>query len=231
MNPFYPPINYIPNWLGQEDADIAFKELWDKLDWVKTGKPRREYYCNDVKAPYVYDKGPDAHVYWPQPMTLIIRGIRVLLEEITNERFEVCFLNGYVDGKDQLGWHSDDSPEMDDDRPIAIVTLGEEREIWFRSRKEYVELIAKQAEFFDEKQHEELARQSVEVTKLTLGHGSLCLMQPGMQDTHQHRIPKSSKHNCGPRISLTFRGYVDPRIQDRTNMERQKVSPNISLPD
>ncbi len=45
------------------------------------------------------------------------------------------------------------------------------------------------------------------ITKLKLGHGSLCLMQPGMQDTHQHRIPKAG-FQCGERISLTFRGYV-----------------------
>ena len=43
---------------------------------------------------------------------------------------------------------------------------------------------------------------------LRLGHGSLCLMAPGMQDTWQHRIPKAS-FQCGERISLTFRGYVD----------------------
>jgi hypothetical protein len=34
-------------------------------------------------------------------------------------------------------------------------------------------------------------------------------MLPGMQDTHYHRIPKSDRE-VGPRISLTFRGYVDP---------------------
>jgi hypothetical protein len=31
-----------------------------------------------------------------------------------------------------------------------------------------------------------------------------------MQDQYFHRIPKSDRHNCGPRISLTYRGYVDP---------------------
>ena len=45
------------------------------------------------------------------------------------------------------------------------------------------------------------------IEKLLLGHGSAAIMAPGMQDTHEHRIPKSSRQ-CGVRISLTFRGYV-----------------------
>ena len=45
-------------------------------------------------------------------------------------------------------------------------------------------------------------------THLTLEHGSLCLMHPGMQDTHFHRIPKSPIQAAKPRISLTFRGLV-----------------------
>lgn len=114
----------------------------------------------------------------------MIRSLRDQLEQLTKVKYEVCFLNGYRDGKDQLGWHADDSPEMDDARPIGIISLGAEREIWFR------------------------ANESKDVTKLKLENGSLCLMNPGMQDTHQHRIPKSSLMTCGPRISLTFRGYV-----------------------
>jgi alkylated DNA repair dioxygenase AlkB len=73
---------------------------------------------------------------------------------------------------------------MDDERPIAIVTLGAEREIWFCPNTD-----------------------RTDITKLVLGNGSLCVMAPGMQDTHWHRIPKAG-FECGPRISITFRGYV-----------------------
>lgn len=104
--------------------------------------------------------------------------------------FEVCFLNRYLDQSDHLGWHADDSPEMDDARPIAVISLGVEREIWFRP-------IPVKGE------------PPQEVSKVRLGHGSLFLMHPGMQETHQHRIPKASSL-CGERISLTFRGYTEP---------------------
>ena len=45
--------------------------------------------------------------------------------------------------------------------------------------------------------------------RVKLGHGSLRVMEAGMQDIHVHRIPKADRV-VGPRISLTFRGYVTP---------------------
>lgn len=160
-------------------------ELWLGLDWKAVAGNRLEYYCNDFDKTYTYGQKDYARVYEVQPYHPMITYLRDLLEQHTKQKFEVCFLNCYRDGKDQLGWHADDSPEMDDERPIGIISLGAEREIWFRQNT------------------------GGEPAKLLLENGSLCLMQPGMQDTHQHRIPKSHLAVCGPRISLTFRGYVE----------------------
>jgi hypothetical protein len=178
------PIQYLPNFFP--DHSLLFTTLWEELDWLDVAGPRLEYYVNDVDVPYTYGQGTGVRTYLPQKEHPCITSIRTRLEEYTNSKFEVCFLNGYRDGKDQLGWHSDNSPEMDDDRPIAIVSLGARREIYFRKNPSDIEDA---------------------VEKLWLESGSLCLMTPGMQDTHQHRIPKAS-YICGPRISLTFRGYV-----------------------
>lgn len=117
--------------------------------------------------------------------------IRALVEAQSGSVYEVCFLNGYRDGQDHLGWHADDSPEMDDKRPIAIVSLGARREIYF-------------APLLNSDTPKK--PDNTQVEKVWLEHGSLCLMLPGMQDTHMHRIPKASYQNCGPRVSLTFRG-------------------------
>ena len=46
------------------------------------------------------------------------------IEAYTELKFEVCFLNRYHDQSDHLGWHADDSPEMDDSRPIGIVRIS-----------------------------------------------------------------------------------------------------------
>lgn len=83
-----------------------------------------------------------------------------------------------------MGWHTDDSPEMDYARPIVIVTLGAEREIWFAPND-----------------------RRTGITKLKLQSGSACVMAAGMQDTHVHRNPKAG-FECGPQSSLTFRGYA-----------------------
>lgn len=179
-----PPIIYTEKFV--KNPDVCFAELQKDLEWERRGDaPRCEYYCNDFKKTYVYGKGKGVRSYDPKPYHEKILEIRKSIEEITKTVFEVCFLNRYLNQSDQLGWHADDSIEMDDARPIAIVSFGVEREIWFRenSNKENIE-------------------------KIKLGHGSLCLMNPGMQDTWQHRIPKAG-FQCGERISLTFRGYVN----------------------
>ncbi len=172
------PVLYLPRFIPE--ADDAFRLLQTGLEWERrTDAPRCEYYCNDFPAPYVYGRGRGARLYEPRPWHPEIKRIRDLL----GGKYEVCFLNRYLNQRDQLGWHSDNSPEMDGTRPIAIVSLGEEREILFRKIGE------------------------TETERLNLGHGSVCFMMAGMQDEWQHRIPKAS-FQCGERISLTFRGYV-----------------------
>ena len=189
------PIIYDRGFLPLRAAADWMDKMWNGLDWRRIEKtPRREYYCSIHDKPYAYGKEPFARTYQPQTITPEIQNIWKVVEFAAGVQFDVCFLNGYEDESDQLGWHADNSPEMDDARPIAIVSLGAEREIWFR-----------------ENPPPRITRDVVEhpVKKLRLEYGSLCLMQPGMQDTHQHRIPKAG-FKCGPRISLTFRGYVPP---------------------
>jgi len=186
------PIIYRPEFFVF--ADEVFQTLWNDLEWVRRGNtPRLEYYCNDFNEPYTYGSGAGVRTYEAQPYHPMITKIRKQLEAFMGEKYEVCFLNGYRDGSDQLGWHADDSPEMDDARHIAIVSLGARREIYFRPNS----MIGGQS-----------MTTMPQVEKVWLEHGSVCFMRPGMQDTHQHRIPKASYHGCGPRISLTFRGYV-----------------------
>ena len=177
------PVTYVPAFIPNPQA--AFDSLWNGLAWERRGlTPRREYYSNDVEVPYTYGQGVYAREYLAQPWHPVMREIQALVEHQSACKFEVCFLNGYDDEKMSLGWHADDSVTMDDNRPIALVSLGSEREIWFRP------------------QDDKLA-----VERLLLQNGSLCLMMPGMQDSHYHRIPKAG-FACGPRISLTFRGFA-----------------------
>lgn len=177
------PVAYTAGFLA--DSNSVFETLWNGLEWERRGlTPRREYYCNEIAVPYAYGRGAGVREYLPKAWHPAITDVKTAIESALGTRFEVCFLNGYEDARDYLGWHADNSPEMDDARPIAIVTVGAERAIEFRS-------VADRAD----------------VDKIVLGSGSLCVMSAGMQDTHEHRIPKCG-FVCGPRISMTFRGYA-----------------------
>lgn len=200
------PVTYHPKFVP--DADAAFESLKNDLEWERReDAPRCEYYCNDFAAkPYVYGRGNGRRLYEARPYHPVVLAIRKTLEELTGAKFEVCFLNRYLNQSDHLGWHADDSPEMDDARPIVTVSLGVEREIWFR-RKASKE-IRGQSDVVIFDQSMETGELEPSIEKLKLEHGSAAIMAPGMQDSWQHRIPKAG-FQCGERISLTFRGYVN----------------------
>lgn len=179
-------ILYRPNFVA--DPDALFHTLQRQLKWERRDStPRSEYYINTLgNIPYKYGRGAGVREYSPGPTCPAIHSLMHRFEDEFGVVFEVCFLNRYHNQSDHLGWHSDNSPEMDDARPIAIISLGVEREIWFRPNGHLTQTI-----------------------KQKLENGSLCMMPKGMQDTHQHRIPKAG-FQCGERISLTFRGYIKP---------------------
>lgn len=171
-----------------EAPDDAYDKLLNELAWVHadTKLPRKEYYVHNEGLDYTYGNPHYARTYTSQETHPVIESIRSELKDWLGTDFDVVFLNLYENEKNHLGWHADDSPEMSDDHSIVTVSLGAEREIWFRENG------------------------SKDVDKKLLAHGSALAMLPGMQDTHEHRIPKCG-HPCGPRISLTYRKYVNPK--------------------
>jgi alkylated DNA repair dioxygenase AlkB len=174
------------------DPNEMVEMLWDELPWERRDStPRFECWMNDFGTPYTYGSGAGVRTYRPVVWDEVAKTIQIELvsHPDVGTVLEGCFINGYQDGRDHLGWHSDDSPEIDATKPIAVVTFGAVREIWFRP--------------IDDKGEEV-------IEKVTLPSGSLLIMKPGMQQTHQHRIPKASFTPCPPRISLTYRGLIRP---------------------
>lgn len=209
-----PPIRLISSW---SDHQYDLDEMWDYLglEYVDTGVgtvPRAEAWFNNIGAPYTYGRGKFARTYQSRMMPEFIEHQLNLLNDlilwqgwmwpdnnpgIHPPDMNCCFVNGYKDHRDHLGWHADDSPEMNDDAFIAICSFGAEREIWFKRKN---------------------ADKSVEPFSVTMTDRSVLFMYPGMQKEWLHRIPKASRE-CGPRISLTFRGLdVDilPEFGDPT---------------
>lgn len=173
------PITYIPNFC---EGDV--ESLWNEISWVNIDTvPRYECWMNDYGVPYSYGSGTFSRTYEPIDWYSEADNIRNFLKFKFD--FDCCFINGYINEKQHLGWHSDDSPEMSHDHPIAVVSFGEEREIWFRNKYE-----------------------PEVVEKLLLENGSFLLMHPNMQRDWEHRIPKCSRNNIGKRISFTYRKLV-----------------------
>ncbi len=183
------PVTYTPliDLFDRKEQALNFGTfLNEEVEWVQRGNtPRREaFYC---KYPTDYFYGNVEYGRSYSANTNIPPRLKYIWDwlEMQGIKYEACFLNKYEHAREHLGWHADDSDSIDDSRPIAVISFGAERELWFRPNGGGPE----------------------DVEKLLLETGSLCFMLPGMQDTHQHRIPKADRI-VDTRISLTFRGLV-----------------------
>lgn len=149
--------------------------------WDKRTEARQEAFWSTKDEPYTYGSGLGVRTYHPSPFPESMKNLHIFTHLVTGHYFDLCFLNMYSNERQHLGWHADDSKSIDHSKPIVVQSFGAEREIWTRPN--------------DDKD---------DVTKILLEEFSFFMMMPGMQQTHQHRIPKSSK-KCGPRVSLTWR--------------------------
>ena len=95
-----------------------------------------------------------------------------------------CLITLYESGDSFIPFHSDNEPQIADNSSIVTVSLGESRDIIFKSILD------------DEIFH-------------TLRHGSVHVMSVTSQLFWEHSIPKSDCNN--PRISLTFRKLIPRR--------------------
>lgn len=168
------------------DPDAVLVKLYE-LEWLSVADVRREYFMSDKRRSYIYGKGRGKREYHSAPFS---HGVDAIMNQLNGDfktDYNVCFLNRYDSPQDHLGWHADDSPTMDRSHPIAVISVGAEREIWWRKNGQTGVVP------WENRQR--------------LRHGSLFVMPRWFQDHFQHRIPKADR-DCGTRISMTFRRYV-----------------------
>ena len=180
------PVLYLPPGAvrapGFARPDIA-DWMVANADWEERTSARYECFYSTIDAPYTYGKGAGRRTYHPRPMPYWLRPVQAAVEARAGAPMQLCFLNRYDHEHQHLGWHADDSPEQDDAAPIVVQSYGAERELWVR---------------------ENGTGGAAAITRFRLEHGSTLIMLPGMQRTHQHRIPKHPEP-CGVRVSLTWR--------------------------
>jgi alkylated DNA repair dioxygenase AlkB len=139
--------------------------------------PRLVAWHGDPGASYRYS-GTD---HDPEPWTTDLERIRARVSELSGAAFNAVLLNLYRDGRDGMGWHADDEPELGRDPVIASVSLGAPRRFCLRHRR-----------------RKDLKRD------LALPHGSLLVMAGPTQHHWVHALPKT-RRPVGERINLTFR--------------------------
>ena len=163
-----------------------FDKLREEVSWVNRDAPRDECFMAMFNAEYTYGNG-FTRTYNSVVMHSSVEEIMNKLNSDFNRAYNVCFLNYYKSDKEHLGWHSDDSKEMDINHSIAVVSFGAQRDIWIKEK-------GTTGNINDE-------------DKFKLKNDSLFVMPPLFQNDFLHKIPKGDRI-CGGRISLTFRKFI-----------------------
>lgn len=191
-------LTFDPYHMAPEKASSAFVQLLKEIPWsqgsVKVyGKthptPRLECWMGEPDALYQYS----SQSMTPKPWHALVWSLKQELELLTSWSFNACLLNCYRDGRDHVGWHADDEPELGHDPCIASLSFGAQRRFDLKckpqSNGQPVTLRAEEASWPE---------------SIVLSSGSLLTMAGAFQDVFLHRIPK--QHSVTEaRINLTFR--------------------------
>jgi alkylated DNA repair dioxygenase AlkB len=138
--------------------------------------PRLVAWHGDPAARYRYS----GVLHEPAAWTDALLEIRARVEALSGHGYNSVLANLYRDGRDGMGWHADDEPELGRDPVIASVSLGATRRFRLKHRA------------------------SGETRALELTDGSLLVMAGPLQHHWLHSLAKTARA-VGPRINLTFR--------------------------
>lgn len=178
-------LRWWPGAFAAPDAARLFAQLRATLPWHQErltifgrehAVPRLVAWHGDPQARYRYS----GVLHEPAAWTDALLEIRARVEALSGHRYNSVLANLYRDGRDGMGWHADDEPELGPDPVIASVSLGATRRFRFKHRA------------------------SGETRALDLTDGSLLVMAGPLQHHWLHSLAKTARA-VGPRINLTFR--------------------------
>lgn len=174
---------YLPGWV--DGPEQLYQELAEQIDWEQnditiagrtTRIPRLTCWMGD--AAYTYSGVRNE----PRPFPPALASLRQRLVAVSGVDYNSCLANLYRDGRDSIGYHSDDEPELGDRPTIASVSLGARRAFHVK--------------------HLATGRRWI----LELGAGDLLVMSAESQSDYRHAVPKTAR-TVGPRMNLTFRRF------------------------
>ena len=177
------------DFFNSADSNKLLKIFISKLPWESMiikmfGKdakiPRLQCWIGDEGCEYRYSGKQLNRQIWSQDLIMIRKKI---YKELKID-FNSVLANYYRDGKDSMGWHSDDEKELGPDPTIASISFGSERDLVFRNK---------------------ITKETIAIPQT---NGCLILIDGETQKNWQHSIKKTQKV-IGPRINLTFRNIIN----------------------
>jgi alkylated DNA repair dioxygenase AlkB len=173
-----PEATVIPDFLGPEAATALFEALLAQVQWDERMKARKTACFGQTYD----DSGVDYQVIDMHPLLVPLCDA---IERQLGFRPTNCLLNYYETGRSTMGFHSDATYNLAGGTGVAIVSIGAERDLTFRSKTDLTLQIP-----------------------FSLPHGSLFYMSQATQDYWTHAIKKTETDDA--RISLTFRHILSP---------------------
>ena len=179
-------LRYAARAYAPAESDSLLAALQDEIAWQEQSlnlfgreitAPRLSCWIGDSDAVYIYSRTR----FEPRPWTATTAVLRDDLRNRFGLHFNSVLANLYRDGRDSMGWHSDDEPELGARPVIASLSFGATRTFRLRTRATHAAALS-----------------------LELAHGSLLVMAGETQRLYQHALPKRAGVDR-PRINLTFR--------------------------
>jgi alkylated DNA repair dioxygenase AlkB len=164
-------------WFARLHAEIAWERHHLRIFGREVASPRLSCWVGDVDAVYRYS----GTRFVPRAWTPALAELREWLSAHANERCNSVLCNLYRDGRDSMGWHSDDETELGPEPAILSFSFGGVRRFRLRHRK----------------------RPELRL-ELELPSGSLLRMAGKTQQFYRHDLPKTARP-VAARINLTFR--------------------------
>jgi alkylated DNA repair dioxygenase AlkB len=181
-------LDFEPAWLSTAEAARFLDTVRAEVAWVEREiviygrrilQPRLVGWAGDVAYRY------SGQTLAPRPFTDTVRALTTRVNEFADTRFNHVLLNRYRNGRDNMGMHADDEPELGPDPVVATLSLGSVRRLTLAPRRPR-----------DGERH-----------TLELPSGSLLVMRGACQRRFRHGIPREPRVT-EERVSLTFRLIV-----------------------
>ena len=164
-------------WFERLYAEIPWEQHRIRLFGRDVPVPRLSCWTGDADAVYTYSRVR----YEPHAWTPALAELRDQVSVLCAQSYNSALCNLYRDGRDAMGWHSDDEPELGPAPTIASLSFGAPRRFRLRHRREPQTRLA-----------------------LDLEPGSLLLMSGPTQRNYRHDLPRSARVREA-RINVTLR--------------------------